>query len=268
MGFVQRLSKIRRSAGAFTLIELLVVIAIITLLMAILLPALNRAKEHGKRAVCLHNLRQLQIAWGLYADDNNEKIPGSNIGYSPECIPGQHNCWVDWPCNPPIPCNPTEQQWTDVVIKPGTLWKYVNELRLYACPVGDKGALVTYTIVDSMNGWCGWSDETGGMKITNINQIRNTGMRIVFIDEGSLTPGSWAIGCKPECWYDGPPQRHGHGVSASFVDGHVEYRKWTDKRTWEATWGDIQECNKDLHWMQRSVWGKLCYTPPSTCSPD
>src|SRR4030042_942704 len=67
----------RRVAGAFTLIELLVVIAIIALLMAILLPALGRAREQGKRAVCLHNLGQLMVAWNMYADDNAEKIVGT-----------------------------------------------------------------------------------------------------------------------------------------------------------------------------------------------
>jgi prepilin-type N-terminal cleavage/methylation domain-containing protein len=56
------------SRRGFTLIELLVVIAIIAVLMAILLPALNRVKEQGKRAVCLSNLRQLTMAWIMYAD--------------------------------------------------------------------------------------------------------------------------------------------------------------------------------------------------------
>ena len=58
----------------FTLIELLVVIAIIAILTAILMPTLNKAREQGKRAACLNNLRQLQLAWGLYADENDEKI--------------------------------------------------------------------------------------------------------------------------------------------------------------------------------------------------
>ena len=56
------------------MIELLVVIAIIALLMAILLPTLNRAREQGKRAACLHNLKNLVIAWMMFADDNDQRL--------------------------------------------------------------------------------------------------------------------------------------------------------------------------------------------------
>lgn len=62
-----------RKSEAFTLIELLVVIAIIAVLMGILMPALSRARENGKRAVCLNNSRQLTMAWMMYADDNEGK---------------------------------------------------------------------------------------------------------------------------------------------------------------------------------------------------
>jgi len=52
-----------KRTNGFTLIELLVVIAIIAILMAILIPTLNRAREQGKRAVCLSNLKQMMLAW-------------------------------------------------------------------------------------------------------------------------------------------------------------------------------------------------------------
>jgi prepilin-type N-terminal cleavage/methylation domain-containing protein len=69
-------SKVRRDQlAAFTLIELLVVIAIIAILAAMLLPALASAKEHGQRARCLSNLRQIAVGAMVYATDNADKVP-------------------------------------------------------------------------------------------------------------------------------------------------------------------------------------------------
>jgi prepilin-type N-terminal cleavage/methylation domain-containing protein/prepilin-type processing-associated H-X9-DG protein len=65
----------KQGRRAFTLVELLVVIAIIALLAALLLPALARAKDAGRKAACISNLRQMGIAIHTYAQDNNGRIP-------------------------------------------------------------------------------------------------------------------------------------------------------------------------------------------------
>ncbi|MHC4559645.1 MAG: type II secretion system protein, partial [Planctomycetota bacterium] len=64
----------RRPKG-FTLIELLVVIAIIALLMAILLPTLQRIKSQAKSVACQSNLRQWGVVCCMYAEDNEGKLP-------------------------------------------------------------------------------------------------------------------------------------------------------------------------------------------------
>jgi prepilin-type N-terminal cleavage/methylation domain-containing protein len=63
----------------FTLVELLVVIGIIALLIAILLPSLNKAREQSRRTACLSNLRQMGMLLQMYANDYKDQIP---IGYS------------------------------------------------------------------------------------------------------------------------------------------------------------------------------------------
>jgi len=135
-----------KKQGAFTLIELLVVIAVIAVLMGILMPALSRARELGKRAACLSNLKQLMFAWGMYAEDNDEKIVMASTRKQHETIWGgtqskPYKCWVYY-------MDPTEYSEEERVqaIREGGLFNYIKNERLFKCPTGIRGELVTYAL--------------------------------------------------------------------------------------------------------------------------
>jgi len=254
---------------AFTLIELLVVISIIAVLMAILMPALNRVREQGKRAACLSNLKQLTLGWIMYADDNDDKIVQADTG--------SKDAWVRWPGY----MAPEQEQIDNIRL--GLLYTYCPEVKLYKCPTGIRGEVVTYAIMNSMHGYEG-TPETENLIFYRRMQIKRPNERAVFLDEGRLSSNSWGIYYEQERWWDLPTTRHGDGMNFSFADGHSEYWKWKDPRTIELAWmgeeyitwintgwwkigasldGNLNFSpgNQDLHRVQKAAWGKLGYTP-------
>jgi prepilin-type N-terminal cleavage/methylation domain-containing protein/prepilin-type processing-associated H-X9-DG protein len=255
--------------NAFTLIELLVVIAVIAVLMAILMPALNRAREQGKRAACLNNLKQLALSWNLYTDDFDGRMVNANTGTSAPTVRNEKGCWVYWS----DPSTATEEQRVQR-IRDGLLYPYCPNVKLYKCPTGVRGEVVTYSIPDALNGYYHITGTKEQIK-TLRTQIRNLGEQIVFLDEGRLSPSSWTVWYDQERWWDQITARHGDGTNFSFADGHSEYWKWKDPRTldvakadytvWQNTTrtgaGSFSYGNEDLHRVQRGVFGKLGYTP-------
>jgi len=280
----------------FTLIELLVVIAIIAILMAILMPALNRVKEQGKRAGCLANLRQLQLAWGMYADENDDRLVngeayGGGDGTAPIPSSGIHQGEQWWTgddvgdfWNGINLSQPLQER----AIKVGALYPYCKSVKLYRCPTGVRGEMRTYTITDAMNGLRRDGTYSGnvGKRVDRTVlwvkrraeiSVPGPANRIVFLDEGRITPDSYATHYMNERWWDPPFVRHGDGTNVSFADGHADYWKYMGSKTLET--GKLaavsglnasslhqmqpvsEEDYQDLYKMQKAVWGKIGYSP-------
>jgi len=275
-------------AKGFTLIELLVVIAIIAVLMAVLMPSLHRAREQGQRAACLNNLKQLAVAWILYADDNDDKIVNGEAEYgtagtTTTPTSGHHareKWWVGTDCHSGYMTGGQHPQSVQLsAIRTGALFPYVPAVNLYKCPTGVRGEMRTYTITDAMNGLYRDGTRSGsvgtrvGKTVLWVKRrseivLPGADSRLVFLDEGRVTPDSYATHYLNARWWDPPHSRHGDGTNVSFADGHSGYWKWNASETaavgkepnpmhqWTPTTAEGYE---DLHRMQKGVWGRLGY---------
>ena len=118
-----------RGAPGFTLIELLVVIAIIAILAALLLPALGSAKLKAQGIQCMSNLKQLQLVFLLYPDDNNDNLTSS--GYTSPVEPTAWvNGWEDFRDNNPDNYDPR----TLLDPQRAKFATYLTGVGVYKCP--------------------------------------------------------------------------------------------------------------------------------------
>ena len=212
----------------FTLIELLVVIAIIAILAAMLLPALSKAKSKAQRTQCLSNIKQLQLAWMMYPDDNNDKIPPNGPGIDPKMkdLPG-FEAWIYGDAGTDI---------STTNIENGVLYRYNKSTGIYVCPtdrftinLGGRNYPTTRSF--SMSSELG--KETG-QRYTGITDPKPVKC-IVFMEEddnlnnpgNGINDGNIGLRRYPALeWGDSPASRHDNGATVSMADGHVEFWKW------------------------------------------
>lgn len=245
-------------------------------------------RERAKRAVCHANLRQLISAWLAYAHENDGKIVNGEAGEFRAWTdkreePWVGRCWGD-PFNRDAPL-PQERQ--SEGIRQGALWPYVGETRLYRCPEGHPRQMLTYAIVDSMNGLArhgtfqgGFGPDAQGVKIGDtVLWVKKLGgivapgpaERMVFIDQGWAWPDSFATHYNKQAWWDAPPVRHWDGTSVAFADGHAGHWRWHGEETILAGRGrgldqlpgpyqlPTPEDREDVRRLQIAVWGRLGY---------
>ncbi len=232
----------------FTLIELLVVIAILAILASLLLPALSRAKAKAQTVGCLNNLKQLQLCWQMYVDDNRDNLP-HNVAMNPGDL-GNRGGWTADP-NSWLQGN----AWTDTTltnIQAGVLYRYNQTPGIYRCPadkstVRDQGLLPRTRSV-SMSIYMNWkpdpADGAFGTCWHRLGQIQNPNpaQAAVFIDENEKSIQQAAFGINaPQSltlfnsplwtWVSFPATRHGQGGTLSFADGHAEFWRWLEANT-------------------------------------
>lgn len=256
-----------RKRNGFTLIELLIVIAIIAILLTILAPALDKARDAAKQAMCMSNQRGLSSAWVMYADDNKGRLCSPRPGGG-AALKDRECSWIYWGAGWPWPDQWTPDQWEQSITQ-GALWPYTGQLKgIFRCPAGELNEQITYTGFASMGWQVPLNRAADGDIYLRISSIPQPVERAVYIDEGKLTPDFYSVYYNAEMWWDQPPNRHNEGVTMSFADSHAEYWKWQDPRTIEMcnmTWNEFvgswqhKNCpdNVDLTKLRLTAWGNL-----------
>jgi prepilin-type N-terminal cleavage/methylation domain-containing protein/prepilin-type processing-associated H-X9-DG protein len=279
------------SREGFTLIELLVVIAIIAILMGLLMPTLNRAREQGRRAVCLNHLKTLTLGWIMYADENDDCLVNGEAYWAPSAAPaapvptsGPHKgerYWVGNDCASGF--GQGEQRPHNIqmqAIRLGALFPYCKAEKVYRCPTGIRGEMRTYSTAYGMNGCfdaAGTYDGNKGVRVgrTVLMVKRRSEItvpaptyRLVFLDEGRISPDSYAIHYVRAQWWDPPFVRHADGTNVAFADGHSDYWKYIGAETIEVGKRANPPYNytpttedgiADVQKMQIATWGRLGY---------
>jgi prepilin-type N-terminal cleavage/methylation domain-containing protein/prepilin-type processing-associated H-X9-DG protein len=252
--------------NGFTLIELLVVIAIIAILASLLLPALSKAREQGRRARCISNVKQLSTAWFLYSGDFNDTFVfnGNGDKLSPAWVLGNFENTHSDATNRDLLLNP----------KFALFAPYMQSVDVYKCPsdrakgtgggTAQNPRLRSYTmnVYTGYRGVSFYSVPNYGyamfMKSGDVRKISPSDL-MVFVD---TNPNSI---CRPlfgvmmfDAMFHFPAGHHNRAGVFSFADGHVEAHRWKEERVWNPSPAldyhkhyEPMTQSKDLLWLQQ-----------------
>ncbi len=263
--------------------ELLVVIAIIALLMAIILPALGRARESSKLIVCQSNLRQLAVAWMTYAQSNNEQMCYPFMYQSHwNGVWAMKETWVwapyDTQTNSSITPNilydsagpgdkPTREEEYEG-IRRGTLYRYNQNVKAFHCG-NDKIHWESYSIPDCLNGKWQFASPTMTKPWRVLNktlQIKSPATKYVFLEDAdprTYVHDSFELYVNDNIWSDPISVAHFGKSGFAFIDGHAEQRRWSDEtvnwfksfKGWNGLTSPMQPVTAggkdDLNWMKQ-----------------
>jgi len=251
----------------FTLIELLLIIAIIAMLAGLLLPALAKAKVKAQSITCLNNIKQLQLAWSMYPDDNNDKL-APNKSVNSQNVEGS---WV---------VGHAQKDTTTTNIQKGVLFPYTRSPAVYVCSsdkatvAGNKEVRQTrsYSAAgpntpSELAGKLGWDwDKT--LWLAKGRQDNYTGLlnlppgptkAFIFIDEHeqSIDDGIFTMFRYP-VWAELPADRHNQGCNLSFADGHVARHRWQAPKSFKGYAQPVVPSaagkdRRDWSWLQEGI---------------
>ncbi|MCI0744186.1 MAG: prepilin-type N-terminal cleavage/methylation domain-containing protein [Verrucomicrobia subdivision 3 bacterium] len=238
-----------RIREAFTLVELLVVIAAVAILAGLLLPVLSGAKWRAHAIRCMSNERQLALAWHVYADDHNGRLP-RNFGIVETQDTVNNRTYLNW-VNNVLSWELDSDNTNTALLFAGGIGPYLGAAtEVYRCPTdfvlsdrqrdaGWRSRVRSY----SMNAMVGDAGEftVGGTNVNNphyrqfysITEMPQPSDIFVFVEEHphSLRDGYFLNNPYVSEWNDLPASYHNGAANLAFADGHVETHRWVDGST-------------------------------------